>query len=188
MITLTAALFAGGESRRMGTDKALLPWDGKPLWQRQRETLRQLGPQRLIISAREVPAWCPPGWEVILDSPLARGPMAGLIGVLEALQTSHVLILAVDMPQMTAEHLQKLVATARPGCGVVPACGDSMEPLGAIYPAEALQTAKTSLPSNFSLNRLIETLIEVGRMQKFPVAESERELYHNVNSPADIQV
>lgn len=186
MITLTAAIFAGGESRRMGTDKALLPWEGKPLWQRQLETLRQLSPQYLVISARQAPSWRPPELDVILDSPLARGPMAGLIAVLEQLKTSHLLILAVDMPHMTAEHLRKLVNCSQPGCGVIPVCDDSMEPLGAVYPVEAILAVRTSIPDNFSLNRLNETLIKDGLMRKFPVAGSERPLYHNVNSPADI--
>ena len=185
-MTLTAALIAGGESRRMGAEKALLPWDGKPLWQRQLETLRQLSPQHLIISAREAPAWCPPEMEVILDSPLARGPMAGLIAVLEQVKTTHVVILAVDMPHMTTEHLRKLVSIARPGCGVIPVCDDSMEPFGAVYPVEAIHVVRTNIPSNFSLNRLNETLIKDGWMREFPVDESDRTLYHNVNSPADI--
>jgi len=61
-----------------------------------------------------------------------------------------------------------------------------MEPLGAVYPVEAIHVVRTNLPRNFSLNRLNETLIKDGWMREFPVDESDRTLYHNVNSPADI--
>ena len=44
MKTLTAVLLAGGESRRMGADKATLICDGEPLWARQLATLKKLSP------------------------------------------------------------------------------------------------------------------------------------------------
>jgi len=59
MKTLTAVLFVGGAARRMGTDKASPLWQGEPLWSRQLRTLRELQPQKILISARTRPDWCP---------------------------------------------------------------------------------------------------------------------------------
>jgi molybdopterin-guanine dinucleotide biosynthesis protein A len=74
-MTLTAVLFTGGLSRRMGVDKATMQIEGEPLWTRQLRILRELRPDSLWISARSRPEWCSPEIEVILDGPPSRGRM-----------------------------------------------------------------------------------------------------------------
>src|SRR5437867_2135004 len=98
MKTLTAVLFAGGESRRMGADKAMLEIGGEPLWARQLRRLRELQPERILISARSKPAWCPAEIETVLDEPPSRGPLSGLAAALKIIQTTHLLALAIDLP------------------------------------------------------------------------------------------
>jgi molybdopterin-guanine dinucleotide biosynthesis protein A len=160
-MTLTAVLFTGGSSRRMGADKAGLIFDGEPLWSRQLRLLRELRPDALWISARSRPAWCPPEIEVVLDVPPSHGPLSGLSAALSRLQTSHLLVLAVDLPQMTAAHLRKLWSLARPGCGVLPMAGEYFEPLCAIYPASAASAAKDALTSDdLSLHSLAQNLVQ----------------------------
>src|SRR5436190_20139911 len=101
-LTLTAALLVGGESRRMGADKALLGIDGAPLWAWQLQKLRSLSPKKILVSARTRPSWCPADIEVVLDRPPSCGPLSGLSAMLETVQTSHLLVLAIDLPQMTS--------------------------------------------------------------------------------------
>src|SRR6185312_15889507 len=104
--TLTAVLFVGGLSRRMGEDKATLQFDGEPLWVRQVQLLRELKPDVLWISARARPIWCPSEIEVIADEPPSRGPLSGLAAALRKIQTSHLLALAIDMPRMNSDVLR----------------------------------------------------------------------------------
>jgi molybdopterin-guanine dinucleotide biosynthesis protein A len=184
-MTLTAVLFAGGESRRMGVEKATLSVGGSPLWCRQLETLRRLQPQALWISARSRPVWCPAEMEVLLDQPPSRGPLTGLVAALTQARTSHVLALAVDLPDMTAEHLATLSAAAQPGRGVVPLNGTLFEPLCAIYPIEAAATAQLA-GGDASLQRLVRSLISEDRLSPHVVTEAEKSLYRNLNTPADL--
>lgn len=74
MKTLTAVLFAGDESRRMGRDKATLRIDGETLWPLQLRILRELQSEQIMVSTRGRPAWCPPEIETVLDQPPSCGP------------------------------------------------------------------------------------------------------------------
>lgn len=187
MLTLTAALFAGGESRRMGVNKATLFFQNEPLWSFQLRKLRKLRPQTLAVSARAKPDWRPADAELILDTPPSRGPVSGLAAALEGLQTTHLLALAVDLPHMTVAHLGALWALARPGMAVLPRHGPHFEPLCAIYPVEAREEVRNLVSAmDFSLQSLARTLTAQGRAKIYSVAEGDIRLYTNVNTPADL--
>lgn len=187
-MTLSAVLLTGGESRRMGTDKATLIYEGIPLWHRQLDLLRTIHPETIFISARTKPAWCPPDAVVVLDEPPSHGPLSGLVAVLNCLRTTHLLALAVDLPHMTADHLQSLWRLAGRGRGVIPQPADYFEPLCAIYPAEACILAGESLAAGrYSLQSLAHALTEKGLMHPHPLKAVELPLYHNTNRPEDLK-
>jgi molybdopterin-guanine dinucleotide biosynthesis protein A len=186
-MTLAAVLLAGGESRRMGRDKATLMIDGIPLWQRQIGVLRQLSAV-LFVSARERPAWLPVDARFIADAPPARGPLGGVAATLAVMPCTHLLALAVDMPAMSAAHLATLWRAALPGSGVLPWLSDRAEPLPAIYPVEAQSIAAELLEGgDVSLNTFAQALLAAGRMTKQTIARQDANLYANLNSPADWQ-
>jgi molybdenum cofactor guanylyltransferase len=184
MITLTAVLLAGGESRRMGRDKATLAFDGSPLWERQLEMLRALKPEKIFVSAREAPFWLPDDIELLLDDPPSRGPLSGLAKALERMQSSHLIALAVDMPFMTSEQMSVVRAVAAEGRGVVPVIGERAEPLAAIYPAEAAADFAEALAgTDFSLQRVIRKLSAAGKITLLAVPAKDVNLYRSVNEP-----
>jgi FdhD protein len=185
--TLTAVLLVGGESRRMGADKATLMIDGKLLWLRQLDTLRNLHPDELLISARVRPAWSPADIEVVLDEPQSQGPLSGLTAALKRMRSTHLLALAIDLPEMTSGHLAKLWQLARPGVGVIPQWGRYFEPLAAIYPATAVSIAASALAAGrLSLQSLIENLLEQHETCIYPISVDERSFYRNINSRDDL--
>lgn len=186
-LTLSAALLVGGESRRMGADKATLSIDGKPLWSRQLEMLRELRPQQLLISARAKPSWCPVDVDVVLDAPPSLGPLSGIVAMLENIRSTHLLVVAVDLPQMKTTHLQTLWSRAQPGRGIVPKNGDHFEPLCAIYPVETLISARRALTDGqAALQPLVRSLVDEERLEAYRLAEEERLFYRNMNRPADL--
>jgi len=150
----------------MGRDKATIHLDGRPLWQRGLDVLKELQPAALWISAATVPSWCPPEIEVVTDRMPSCGPLSGVPAGLRHMQTSHLLVLAVDLPQMTAEHLRELYGCAQPGVGVVPRHGNYFEPLCAIYPAEAAAAADEAISrSDASLQHFVQALLRQSRVQ-----------------------
>lgn len=179
-------LLTGGNSRRMGADKATLSFGGEPLWQRQLRILRELQPAVLQVSARTRPAWCPAEIEVIPDEPPSRGPLSGLAAGLARRQTSHLLALAIDLPRMTAEHLRRLWNRARPGNGIIPLHDDYFEPLCAVYPVEAAAIAQETLQDDdVSLQHFVQRLVNQSRVQAYSLTTEERSLYLNLNRPSD---
>jgi len=187
-MTLTAVLLAGGESRRMGRDKATIDVRGQPLWQRQLELLRGLRPEKIFVSAGTELSWLPSDTELLVDEPPSRGPLSGLTRALERMPTSHLAVLAVDMPFMTGEQMRVLWALATIGCGVVPMIDDRAEPLAAIYPREAGGDFSAALAGNdFSIQKLVRELAAVEKVRLFPVSPKDEHLYRSVNEPGDFQ-
>lgn len=185
--TLSAALFVGGESRRMGRDKAEVTFAGRPLWLHQLETLRALKPERILISARSRPLWCAPEIQVVLDQPPSFGPLSGLVAVLKQVKTTHLLVLAIDLPRMTAPHLWNLWVMAKPGVGTIPQNGGFFEPLCAIYPAETVAIAERNLEDKkFSLQMLVQNLFRQSRVHAYRLTSMEQALYCNVNTPKNL--
>jgi molybdopterin-guanine dinucleotide biosynthesis protein A len=185
-MTLSAILLAGGLSRRMGVDKATLLVAGEPLWQRQLRMIKEVGPAALWVSARGELSWCPAEIEVVVDKSPSRGPLSGVAAALSRLQTSHLLVLAVDLPQMTPEHLRQLWGLSQPGTGVIPLNGDYFEPLCAIYPAEAAVVAEARLNNpDASLQGFAATLRQLSRVRVHELTPEEKPLYLNMNAPSD---
>jgi molybdopterin-guanine dinucleotide biosynthesis protein A len=103
------------------------------------------------------------------------------------MQTSHLLVLAVDMPFVTREQLRLLCGLVTEGSGVVPMIGERMEPLAAIYPREAAPDFLAALAgTDFSLQRLISKLVAAGKMRTFLVPEQDQRLYLSLNEPNDL--
>jgi molybdopterin-guanine dinucleotide biosynthesis protein A len=186
-LTFSAVLLAGGESRRMGRDKAGVVFGDEPLWRRQLRILRDLGPEKVFVSARTESSWLPDGTKLLLDEPPSRGPLSGLTKALEQMQTSHLVVLAVDMPFVTREQLEFLCREATEGCGVVPIIREQAEPLAAIYPREAAPDFVSALAGpDLSLQPLVRKLVAAGKVRAFPVPQEDERFYRSINTPADL--
>jgi len=187
-MNITAVLLAGGESRRMGIDKATVLFRGKPLWEIQLGQLQRLQPAEILVSARTDPSWRPADVQFIADAPPSRGPLSGLVASMAKMRSAHLLALAVDMPFMTEKFLRYLCEQIEPGCGVLPKIESRAEPLATIYPREAEIDFRDALAgADFSLQTLVRHLVEAGRLREISIAEQERNLFRNVNEPADLQ-
>ena len=133
----TAIILAGGESQRMGCDKATLAFGEHSLLQRVVAVVQPLFPQ-LLISVRqprpdiELPQIC--------DTQPNAGPLAGLCAALEKSTTPWIFAVATDMPLIRPALIEYL-ARQRSGQdyqAVVPVVAGHPQPLAAFYAVSAL--------------------------------------------------
>jgi molybdopterin-guanine dinucleotide biosynthesis protein A len=186
LMNISAVLLAGGESRRMGKDKATLLFRGRPLWKIQFDLLRTLQPEEIFISARVDPPWRPSNVQFVSDEPPSRGPLSGLSATLARISTDYLLVLAVDMPLMSEDYLRLICNLIESDRGVLPMIGDRAEPLAAIYPKGVGIDFITALSgSEFSLQSLTKKLIEAGKLSLVNVLDEEKKFFRNFNALTD---
>jgi len=172
----------------MGRDKATIEFDGRALWERQVEILRDLRPETIFVSARTTPRWLPTDTQLLLDDPPSRGPLSGVTKALQAMQTTHLMALAVDMPFVASEQLRNLCSLVQAGWGVVPMIRGQAEPLAAVYPAEAAADFAAALAgTDFSLQRIIRKLAAEEKVRFFTVSAKDEHLFRSVNEPGDFK-
>ena len=186
-----AVLLAGGRSRRMGRDKALLPLaDGQVLWQRQLAVLASLRPAELFISGPEREG-LPASVTRLEDATPGLGPLGGIAAALSAMRSTRLVVLAVDLPWMTAGFLGRLLGDdpdASAPRGRVPQMDDGFfEPLAAVYPRDALVMANEQLrTADRSLQSFVRRLVEARLVAAYPITDDERPLFANWNRPEDV--
>lgn len=96
-------VLAGGQSTRMGRDKALLDWHGHPLLERQLDALRASGVDALQVSGDR------PGYRGVADARPGLGPLGGLASIVAGVAgEADLLVIPVDMPLLGAALLRRL--------------------------------------------------------------------------------
>lgn len=188
MATFSAALLVGGQSQRMGRDKALLPdpISGQALWQRQLHLLEELQPEEIFWSGPARPG-IPADLRIIEDSVSQAGPLAGLCACLRHLQSDLLVVLAIDLPQMNASFLKRLLARCTTTCGMAMKRDIYFEPLAAVYPNRMKSLAETHLQQGrYALQDLLGAAELQGMIQAIQLRDEDRPLFKNLNHPRDL--
>ncbi len=101
----TSIVLAGGTSRRMGQDKALLPINGRPMVQSLIQSLIPVS-KDIIVSLNdgerheELKQALPGGVRVVYDERPGQGPLMGIYAGLKASETDVNLVIACDIPEI----------------------------------------------------------------------------------------
>ncbi|MBB6144917.1 molybdopterin-guanine dinucleotide biosynthesis protein A [Silvibacterium bohemicum] len=129
---MNAFVLAGGLSSRMGRDKALLEWRGRPLIEHALDKLRSLGFTPRILGVRPDLARFAP---VIPDNIPARGPLGGIEAALSLTDADLNLFLPVDLPRLPVEFLRWMAARSAiaDAAATIPWHSGHPQPLCAVY-------------------------------------------------------
>lgn len=185
-LTFGGAVLVGGDSSRMGRNKALLRVEGRALWQRQCRVLRAAGARPVrLVQARGQAALRPRG--VWRDTAPGVGPLAGLHAALVACPHPWLAVLAVDMPAIDAGWFRRLAARCEEGRSIVVRGPWGWEPLAAIYPRAALAEVGARLArGEGSLQACVAALIRQRRLAGLRASARDRAQLVNWNTPADL--
>ena len=112
---LKGLILGGGQSKRMGRDKASIIYHGKPQILHTWELLRSVGVEA-FVSCRADQAESENFKDLpqIHDRFLDFGPMGGILSALLLHRDSAFLVLACDLPFLDAESLSTLIASRNP--------------------------------------------------------------------------
>jgi molybdopterin-guanine dinucleotide biosynthesis protein MobB len=181
---LFGGLLAGGKSVRMGKPKSLLPAGGATLSEKQHDLLKTVCNDEYILGDGPLPDALLSA-KRISDAPGFAGPLAGLMAAHRLAPTADWLFLAVDLPAVDLEYLQRLLSFRAPGTKFIGARNNGageVEPLCSVYSSQLL-SAMSGLPNKYdhSINRMLDALGIKGNPALF-----DAEKLRNINSPDDI--
>ena len=185
---ISAAIMAGGRSRRMGRNKALLPYRGKPLIAHVFETLEALFEDIFLVTNDPGPfdfLPCPK----IPDRVPGKGPISGIDAALRHSKNPFVLAVGCDAPFLSPLLLALLAEKAEGTDLVIPYGLHGPEPLCAIYGKGCLPQIEESLRrGDFPAVALIGRVRtrEISRDEVASVDPGFRS-FRNINTPDDFR-
>lgn len=182
MNTVGAAVLAGGRSRRMGRDKALLSLGGAPFLDRILDELAEFQEKLLSVDQTGRYAGVSPEWRRVEDRKPGCGPLGGLCAVLEACASDALLVVTCDAPLYRAEMGRWLCGgLEEPWDAAVPAAPDGIHPLCAVYRKRCWPALERQLEAgDFRLQNALK-----GLNVRYLDAAERRGMLCNVNTPEE---
>jgi molybdopterin-guanine dinucleotide biosynthesis protein A len=191
-VNVSAAILAGGGATRFGgRDKSALLVDGRTIFDRQLQVLTAVTDDVMVVGAGHAASaqqlQRAPDVRAIRDIVPGCGPLGGLHAALAAGRGDAVLVIACDMPFVTADFAGYLLSLSAGAAVVVPRTERGYHPLCAVYTRACLEPVTTRLASRrLRMRDLIDDLparvLTVEEIERFG---DRHRLLANVNTPAE---
>ena len=183
--TITAAILAGGEGRRVGgEDKGLLPLAGLPLIGHVTAALHEQANTIVICANRNADRYA--GFApVVADTATGfRGPLAGIAAALRACKSEWLLTVPVDCPRPPRDLALRLHDAARAESRDLAAVFDGarVQPLFALYRRSLAANAEAALKHDLAVIRWQQDLHRA--LADFSTRPSE---FGNLNTPEEFR-
>jgi molybdopterin-guanine dinucleotide biosynthesis protein A len=184
---VAAFVLAGGKSTRMGADKAFVMIEGRTLLARALDVARALTSDvRIVGDAAKFAAFAP----VVEDVFRGCGPLGGIHAALRASRAMFNLMLAVDVPFVSAGLLEFLVGRARESAAIVTVARvGGWQPLCAVYRREFAEVAERALHGGrYKIDALFDVVpTEVVSESDLVAAGFSAREFRNLNTREDLE-
>ena len=189
--SVSGVVLAGGQSRRLGRDKAVEPIAGQPLIQRVIERVSQVSTEMVVVVASRARGEALPLLEahrIALDIYLGKGSLGGIFSGLTAVQEEWGLVVACDMPFLNLELLRYMMSLREGVDAVVPVLEGRPEPTHALYSRACLPHIEERLKAD---DLKIAGFFEEVRVRYVPEEDIARFdpdylSFFNINSQSDL--
>lgn len=189
---ITPLILAGGQSSRMGEDKALINWQNVPLLRRVYDIAWSCCSTAYILTPwpNRYGSLLPPGCHFLRESYPQKGPLVALAtGISQLPPTDWVWLLACDLPRLDVEiiqnWLQSLDNIPSTTLAVVPYHDGYFEPLCGFYrPAIAPHLRQFQQGGGRSFQRFLKEI----STQSLLLNEQESLTLWNCNTPEDLNM
>ena len=182
-------ILAGGESSRMGRDKALLELEGVALLVRTARVVESVAGPPTVVGNPE--SYRSLGLRVIGDDWPGAGPLGGIATALRVATAPWSLVVACDLPFLTRSWLDYLIsrALASEEDAVLPMNVRGAEPLCAMYHKRCEPAIRAALEhgSRKITEGLEDLRVEYVEPSEWKVFDSGGLLFKNMNSPEDYE-
>jgi molybdenum cofactor guanylyltransferase len=187
---IAGVVLAGGQSTRMGAEKAFVILAGRPLIA---HVLERFEPQvaRVYLNAREdAGRFRALGCSIVVDAPGRRGtgPLAGISAALRTASAQGFAWLAsapCDAPLLPLDFVARLSGRIAEGApAAIAATSRGLEPMFALWPTGAVERVEVALATGRASPRSV--LAEMGAVAVLFEAEAGRDPFANLNAPADL--
>lgn len=185
---MNGIILAGGQSSRMGRDKASLPWGESDLLNAVLERLAPVCNKIIVVSNSDRKIRIP-GVQVVADHYKLCGPLGGMQAGLTVSDADYNFIAACDMPYLSTEAVAYMKQAALGYDAAVPFIDKHYNPLHAVYRQTCLPYINQMLAENnyrilnfYSQIKLLH--ISKEELQGF---DAELRTLSNVNTPDEYQ-
>jgi len=182
---ITGVILVGGRSRRMGQDKALMEFQGRPLFERILDVCREVCGTVILVGDRPE-RFNGYGLPVLPDL-YPGSALGGLYTGLRHAATPAIFAAACDLPFPSGAIMRHLISLRGDHDAVVPVTTQSLEPLFAVYAKSCLEPMRLMLEAGnlriYDLYPRIRTRY-VDAAELAPLDEEGTSLL-NINTPVD---
>jgi len=179
-----AYILAGGKSSRMGTDKGLLLFEGKPLIEWVIEKLQPVFEKVIIVSKnRDYKKF---GLEVIEDEIKDIGPAGGIHAAMKQAQCDQIFVASCDMPFITTEAARFILDSTVNEQITVFFNGGKIQPLFGVYSVNCLKKWEQLIHQKIIKLQEMLTYFEVKKINIDHERFFDEELFMNVNDKNDL--
>ena len=186
MTPATAIVLAGGRSSRMGTPKALLPFDNEPLIVHIVATLRRLFAEVVVVAApgQDLPSM--PA-TLVRDEVAYQGPVGGIFYGLSAAGGEVSFVTSCDSAFLNSDLIAHLLSQISEHDVVVPHWQGRFQPLHAVYRRSLLpllegQLARGELRPVYLFDKVRTRRVDEDEIRRFDPAGSS---FFNMNTPEE---
>jgi len=181
-VKITAIILAGGKSSRMGEDKGLMLFNGKPMIKYIIEVIKPLVDKVIIISNNT--DYEQFGYEVCQDIIKEKGPIAGIYTGLKYSKTTKNIVLSCDVPFVNTEVIKLLIGKSENADVVIPEKGNRTHQLIGMYDQSCIDTFKDELDKD---QLKLKIAIEKLNYKVVDVNHIDEKIFNNINSKNDIK-